>query len=114
VGDEYEEQFEYEYNSSVFKQKLKVWVPTSPKKNSYDYAIWEGDETNILFNYPYFNAHFVKIDIRLVPKENAGINDVAGEDAVDGAVYDLLGRPVNVNVNVNKGVYISGKRKIVK
>jgi hypothetical protein len=76
VGDEYEEEFEYEYNSSVFKQKLKVWTPASPKKNTYEYDIWQGDDTNILFNYPYFSAVFVKVDIRLVPNGSANISEI--------------------------------------
>ena len=61
VGDEYEEEFEYVYKSDTFKQKLKVWKPTSSKANSYGYSIWEGDEKNILFNYPFFSAVFVRI-----------------------------------------------------
>ena len=88
VGDDYEEEFEYEYNGSTFKQKLKVWKPTSPFKNQYDYDIWQGDSTNILFNYPYFTAHFVKIDIRLVPTGQGGQSikgDVNGDGAVDVA-----------------------------
>ncbi len=39
VGDDYEEEFEYEYNNTVFKQKLKVWTPALPKKNAYEYDI---------------------------------------------------------------------------
>ena len=110
VGDVYEEEFEYVYNSSTFKQKLKVWTPSSPKKNPYDYNSWEGDETNILFNYPYFNAHFVKIDIRLVPDGTTGITS-SSIDHGPLTIYDLQGRRVE---NAKKGLYISNGKKIVK
>jgi len=114
VGDEYDEEFEYEYNSSTFKQKLKVWTPTSPKKNSYDFNIWEGDEKNILFNYPYFSAHFVKIDMRLVPDGASGISEIANGQRLtaNSQVYDLQGR--RMNSVPRKGVYISNGHKIVK
>ena len=111
VGDEYEEEFEYEYNSATFTQKLKVWKPTSPKKNAYDYDIWQGDETNILFNYPFFSAVFVKVDIRLVPDGNAGVGATLN-DKKDNTIYDLQGR--KVNGNLRKGVYIQEGRKELK
>jgi hypothetical protein len=112
VGDEYEEEFEYVYNNDTFKQKLKVWTPDSPKKNAYDYNIWEGDAKNILFNYPYFSAVFVKIDIRLVPDGSAGIKEMKSEDSNEGQVFTLDGRAANKS---NKGLYISnGKKYIVK
>ena len=110
VGDEYEEEFDYEYNSTTFPQKLKVWKPTSPKKNAYDYDIWKGDDTNILFNYPYFTAVFVKADIRLVPDGNAGVGATLN-DKKDTTIYDLQGR--KVSGNLKKGVYIQeGKKKL--
>ena len=111
VGDEYDEEYEYEYNGSTFKQKLKVWKPTAPKKNQYDFAIWEGDEKNILFNYPYFSAHFVKIDIRLVPDGSAGIKEMEnGKLEMDNEVYDLQGRQVK---NPQRGsIYIVNGRKM--
>ena len=111
VGDDYEEEFEYEYNKTVFKQKLKVWTPSSPKKNQYEYAIWDGDETNVLFNYPYFSAIFVKVDIRLVPNGSAGIGEIVKGKSSNGACYDLQGRRVNAK---EKGIYIVDGRKIVK
>lgn len=112
VGDEYDEEFEYEYNNSVFKQKLKVWTPASPKISQYNMNIWEGDETNILFNYPYFNAHFVKVDIRLVPNVATGIQEKTFTlNPSPFTVYDLQGRRVE---NAKKGLYISNGKKIVK
>ena len=90
VGDEYDEEFKYIYNDNEFTQKLKVWTPASPKKNQYDYGMWEGDETNILFNYIFFNAHFVKIEIRLVRDGAASFvtGDANGDGVVD--VADVL------------------------
>ena len=118
VGDEYEEEFEYELNNSTFKHKLKVWTPSSPKKNSYGYDIWDGDDTNILFNYPYFNAHFMKIDMRLVPDGTStpDIPDGISEQIVNSQWsnskwFDLQGREVKA---AKKGIYISNGRKIVK
>ena len=111
VGDEYEEEFEYEYNNSTFKQKLKVWTPTSPKQNAYNFDIWEGDETNILFNYPYFSAVFVQVDIRLVPNVTTGIHEITQHSSPITTSFDLQGRKVNAKL---KGVYIVDGRKIVK
>ena len=89
-----------------------MWTPDSPKKNAYDYNIWEGDAKNILFNYPYFSAVFVKIDIRLVPDGSAGIKEMKSEDSNEGQVFTLDGRAANKS---NKGLYISnGKKYIVK
>lgn len=115
VGDDYEEEFEYELNNSTFKHKLKVWTPSSPKKNSYGYDIWDGDDTNILFNYPYFNAHFMKIDMRLVPDGTStpdipdSISETVTETAVN-AVYDLQGRRVE---SARKGIYVTNGKKVV-
>ena len=110
VGDEYEEEFEYEYNSTTFTHKLKVWTPASPQKNTYGYDIWLGDETNILFNYPNFSNVFVRIDIRLVPDGSAGVG-AALNDKKDTTIYDLQGR--KVSGNLKKGVYIQeGKKKL--
>jgi hypothetical protein len=111
VGDDYEEEFEYEYNNSTFKQKLKVWTPASPKKNAYDYDIWQGDDTNILFNYPYFSAVFVKVDIRLVPNGSANISEIENGKLSNSKCYDLQGRQVSAK---EKGIYIVDGRKIVK
>ena len=111
VGDEYEEEFEYEYNNSTFKQKLKVWTPASPQKNAYDKDIWQGDDTNVLFNYPYFSAVFVKVDIRLVPNGSANISEIENGKLSNRKCYDLLGRQVSAK---EKGIYIVDGRKIVK
>jgi len=116
VGDVYEEQFEYVYNNNVFKQKLKVWTPTSPKINPYDIQTWDGDETNIHFNYPYYNAHFVKVDIRLVPDGSAGIEEISNEKLVMSTddYYRLDGRKLQKKP-AQQGVYIqNGKKVIVK
>jgi len=109
VGDEYEEEFEYELNNTTFKHKLKVWTPSSPQKNSYGYDIWEGDDTNILFNYPYFNAHFMKIEIRLVPDPATTIRETVTEKATN-VIYDLQGRRVE---NARKGIYVTNGKKVV-
>ena len=115
VGDEYEEEFEYVYNNETFKQKLKVWTPDSPKKNQYDYAIWEGDAKNILFIYPYFSAVFVKIDIRLVSDGSAGIKEIGAGSQESGEIYNLQGRSVNKSETFRNGLYISnGKKLLVK
>jgi hypothetical protein len=115
VGDEYEEEFEYVYNNDTFKQKLKVWTPDSPKKNQYEYDIWEGDAKNILFNYPYFSAVFVKIDVRLVPDGTAGIKEIGVGSQESGEIYDLQGRSVNKSETIRKGLYIAdGKKYVVK
>lgn len=111
VGDEYEEEFEYEYNNSTFKQKLKVWTPASPQKNAYDKDIWQGDDTNILFNYLFFSAVFVKVDIRLVPNGSANISEIENGKLSNSKCYDLQGRQVSAK---EKGIYIVDGRKIVK
>lgn len=117
VGDEYNEEYEYKYNGETFKHNLKVWTPASPKKNSYNYNIWEGDAKNILFNYPYFSVAFVKIDIRLVPDKSSGIKDVSHHPSpiTQHLSYTLDGRQVKKNDGLNKGIYIkNGKKHIVK
>lgn len=111
VGNEYEEEFEYEHNGDTFKQKLKVWMPSSPKTSSYGYEMWEGDEKNILFKYPYFNAHFMKIDIRLVPENSAGIHNNAADAKSDAPIYDLIGRQTKA---AKKGIYITEGKKMVR
>lgn len=119
VGDEYDELFEYEYNNSLFNQKLKVWTPASPKISQYDMNIWEGDERNILFCYPYFNAHFVKIDMRLVPNGSSGISEVTTPRervnvySINGVVLrrDRLRRDA-LN-GLRPGLYIVDGRKVV-
>ena len=110
VGDDYEEEYPYEYNNSSFAQKLKVWKPTSPKVNQYGTSIWEGDEKNILFNYPGFSSIFVKIDIRLVPDGSAGITELKTNDS-NSQIFTLDGRSVNKTSTLRKGVYVVGKTK---
>lgn len=114
VGDEYDEVYEYEYDGSTFTQKLKVWTPASPKKNQYDYNIWEGDAKNILFNYPFFSVVFVKIDIRLVPENVSGIKEVSSQPSAIIPSYTLDGRAVKRD-GLYKGIYIKdGKKHVVK
>ena len=112
VGDEYEEPYVYVYNNSEFKSTLKCWTPAAPKKSSKGFDTWEGDETNILFNYVYFTAHFVKIDIRLVPDGTAGIVNHVADERQQGNFYDLQGR--RLKDAPRHGVYVSGGKKVVK
>ena len=120
VGDEYEEEFEYVYNNDTFKHKLKVWYPTAPKIKDFpdqnlSYNIWEGNEKNILFNYPNFSAYFVKIDIRLVPDGTNGITELKGEGHSKGQVFTLDGRTVSKSKPLRKGLYVAnGNKYIVK
>jgi len=48
--------------------------------------------------------------------EATGVQSVATESQPTGQTYDLQGRKVNVNanVNVNKGVYIQNGKKVIK
>ena len=119
VGDEYEEEYTYEYNGSTFTQDLKVWTPASPKVKEYPeqnlkYNMWEGDEKNVLFTYPEFSAIFVKIDIRLVSDGSANISELKKDDC-DSQIYTLDGRTVNKSEALRKGVYVgNGKKYVVK
>ena len=113
VGSEYEEYYKYTYNDEDRESTLKCWTPASPKRNAYDYDSWEGDETNILFNYPYFSAHFVKIDIRLVPDGVSSVkSQMAGAQQQPAALYDLQGR--RLQTAPRRGVYVDGAKKFVK
>ena len=112
VGDEYEEEYPYEYNGTTFKQKLKVWTPASPKKNSFDYNIWEGDAKNILFNYPFFSNVFVKVDMRLVKADASGISTVGTQSLKPQTVTTLDGRTMQRD-GAQKGIYIMDSKKIV-
>ena len=109
VGDEYGEEI---INDKGFKETLRCWVPESPKVNSNDFEIWQGDATNILFVYQYFSAHFMKIDIRLVPNEDTGISDSKTAQQKSEALFDLQGR--RLNAAPSKGLYIVDGKKIVK
>lgn len=122
VGDEYEEEHSYQYDGSTFKHKLKFWTPNLPKVKEYPqqslrYDMWDGDAKNILFDYPYFTAHFVKIDIRLVSDGSAGIEEISNAKLVmsNDDYYRLDGRMVNKDTGLRKGIYIqNGKKVIVK
>ena len=119
VGDEFDEEYPYEYNGSTFTQKWKVWTPASPKFKEYPeqnlrYDMWEGDEKNILLNYPNFSAIFVKIDIRLVPDGSANITELKQDDS-DSQIYTLDGRSVSKSEALRKGLYVgNGKKYVVK
>ena len=79
--------------------------------------MWDGDAKNILFDYPYFTAHFVKIDIRLVSDGSAGIEEISNAKLVmsNDDYYRLDGRMVNKDTGLRKGIYIqNGKKVIVK
>lgn len=112
VGDVYDEEFEYTYSGNTFKQKLKVWTPASPKLNPYDMNTWEGDATDILFNYQYFSAHFVKIDIRLVPADAAAIRETVQRTASNGTSHDLQGR--RLQDVTRHGIYVVDGKKVVR
>ena len=89
VGDEYEEK---SINSKGFEETRKFWTATLPKQNSYGMNIWDGDAKNIVFNYPYFSAVFMKMDIRLVPDGEAKPEVLKGDANGDGIlnVADVL------------------------
>ena len=117
----YDEEYEYEYGGNTFKTTRKYWTPDSPKRytggegaSAFDYSMWEGDAKNVLFNYIYFGATFVKIEIALVPDGSAGVNEVQDAQVEEkGELINLAGQRMG-NGN-NKGVYIvNGKKKIVK
>lgn len=122
---EYDEEYEYTYNGTTFKSKRKYWTPESPKfyegesgGTSFKYSMWSGDATNVLFNYPYFTAYFLKIDMTLTPDGSAGITNVKASDALKGEVMTLDGIVVRRNgesEGLRKGVYIvDGKKVVVK
>lgn len=113
VGDEYDEPFSYTYGSNTFTQNLKVWTPTCSKANPYGYSIWQGDVKNVLFNYTFFSAHFVKIEVRLVPDGTSGIETVKSAKNASGKVTTLDGRTINKSEGLRKGIYIEDGRKYV-
>ena len=124
----YDEEYEYEYNGSTFKTTRKYWTPESPKAYEgetvgvpFSYSMWEGDAKNVLFNYIYFSANFVKIEIRLAPDSTSGIEEMEdGRQKTNDAVYDLQGRRMESSIFnsqssiQNKGVYVLNGKKVVK
>jgi len=118
----YDEEYEYTYNGNTFKTKRKYWTPESPKfyegetgGTPFKYSMWDGDATNVLFNYVYFSAYFVKIDMTLTPTGGAGITDVKTTAAHANKVVTLDGRQATDSKHLSKGVYIvNGKKVVIK
>ena len=94
---------------------LKIWKPTTPKKNKDNLECWQGDETNILFDYHDMKAVFRKVDIRLVPDGSSGISNLQATKKESNTMTTLDGRTVNKSEGLRKGVYIvDGKKVVVK
>ena len=109
-----EEEIEEERMGTVHKDKHYIWIPETPKTNKNDLEVWQGDEKDILFDYPYMKGIFQKIDMRLVPDGSAGITELAPEDADSKTAVTLDGRTVNKSNGLRKGIYIiNGKKQIV-
>lgn len=106
-----EEKIKVNRDGSESEETHKIWIPSTSKKNQYDLECWQGDEKSVLFDYPYVNSVFEKIDMRLVPASSAGISEtkIQKENTV---VYDLQGR--RMTETSHKGIYVSNGRKIVK
>ena len=119
---EYDEEYEYTYNGNTFKTTRKYWTPESPKfyegesgGTSFKYSMWSGDATNVLFNYPFFTAYFLKIDMTLTPDGSAGISNLQATKNEANTMTTLDGRSVNKSEGLRKGVYIvDGKKVVVK
>ena len=118
----YDEEYEYEYNGSTFKTTRKYWTPESPKAYEgetvgvpFSYSMWEGDAKNVLFNYIYFSANFVKIEICLVPDGSNSIKEIDNnhEKINNNRYYDLQGRRVESSIQ-KKGLYINNGKKVIR
>ena len=109
------DEIEVERDGSIHLDKFLTWIPITPKKNSNNVDCWEGDEANILFNcISYFKGNFMKIDMRLVQDDSAGINDMQATKKESSAMTSLDGRTVKRD-GLQKGIYIkNGKKHIVK
>ena len=118
----YDEEYEYTYNGNTFKTKRKYWTPESPKfyegetaGTPFKYGMWDGDATNVLFNYIYFGAYFVTIDMTLTPDGSSGISNLQTTKKESNTMTTLDGRTVNKSEGLRKGVYIvDGKKVVVK
>ena len=119
----YDEEYDYEYNNNTFTTTRKYWTPESPKVYEgltvgipFSYSMWEGDAKNVLFNYIYFTANFVKIEIALVPDGTQGIKNLTPTlSEGEGAYFDLQGRRIaNGQKPTAKGLYIFDGKKVVK
>lgn len=112
VGDDYDEKYT---NASGFEVSHKFWTPALPKQNAYGYSIWEGDAQNALFNYPYFSAVFLKVDMRLVSDGTTAIVEHKAQNVKPLSSYTLDGRQVNASAGLKKGIYvIDGHKRVVK
>ena len=110
VGDEYEETH---IDAGGHEETLKYWVPKSPKSNQSGYEMWQGDATDVLFVFAYFNAHFMKMDLRLVPDGTSAIGEAVKSRPEASACFDLQGRRM-ASSRPKKGICVSEGRKIVK
>lgn len=106
-----EEELEEEREGTAHKDTHKVWIPTTPKVNQNSLECWQGDETNILFDYIYQNAVYEKIDIRLVPDGTVGICEKK-VNKQQNTLFDLQGR--QLKVIPQKGIYVADGKKIIK
>ena len=95
------------------KASHRVWTLETPQivPNSELHG-WSGDDTDILFNYEYFNAYFEKIEFRLVPRTATGIQELTSmSTSTSKETYDLMGR--KVSTPQKKGIYIINGKKVV-
>lgn len=106
-----EEELEEEREGTAHKDTHKVWIPTTPKVNQNSLECWQGDETNILFDYIYQNAVYEKIDIRLVPDGTVGICEKK-VNKQQNTLFDLQGR--QLKAIPQKGIYVADGKKIIK
>ena len=106
-----EEELEEEREGTMHKDTHKVWIPTTPKVSKNDVECWQGDETNILFDYAYQKAVYEKIDIRLVPDGTVGICEKK-VNKQQNTLFDLQGR--QMKAIPQKGIYVADGKKIIK
>ena len=108
-------QNQEEIQEGDFLVKHFIWTPETEK--SYDASgvkmkCWQGDATDILFDYYDTKAVYEKIHMRLIPDSSTDITDVKTDDADDGKVVTLDGRPADIN-HLSKGIYIAKGRKFI-
>jgi hypothetical protein len=105
-----EEEIEEEREGTVFKEKHKVWIPTTPKVNQNELECWQGTNSDILFDYINMKAVYEKIEMMLMPTTITGIKEIKAPAVAEQTVM-LDGRRTSV---LRKGIYVSNGRKIVK